>query len=58
MTVEQLEELHDLLHMDGYMCPPHEHDASEDLWTLGNVQLKYGEDYAKDLIAAVKGEIV
>jgi hypothetical protein len=48
LTLEQLERIHDIMHRDGYMCPPHKHKD-------GEVKLKYGEDYLHNLVEAVRG---
>ena len=58
LSVEELEHLHDLLHMDDYCCPPHEHKDPENPWTLGKVKFKYGKDYAEEMIKVVRGELV
>ena len=48
LTLEQLEKMHDIMHRDGYMCPPHKHKD-------GEVKLKYGEDYLYNVLEAVRG---
>jgi hypothetical protein len=50
LSAEELEGLHADLHIDSYMCPPHEHGVSEDPWSLGPIELKFGPDYVDQLV--------
>lgn len=55
-TVEEMEELHEALHLDGYACPPHSHAAVEPgAYALGEIELTYGESFLVDVRKAVKG---
>lgn len=47
-TVDKLEDVHEALHIDGYMCPPHSHDKE-----TREVKIDVPDDYV-DLI---RGEI-
>lgn len=44
LTLEQLERLHEVFHLDDYMCPPHEHEEHYDL-EIGNIVYQLGRGY-------------
>lgn len=45
LSYENLLAIHEAMHLDGYMCPPHSHKKGE----VAKVKLKYGENYLQEL---------
>lgn len=55
LNLEELEELHRLMHIDQYACPPHEHKDAEEPYELGKIKLKYGKKYLASLVEVIRG---
>lgn len=50
LTLEQLEKVHEAMHMDDYACPPHSHRHG----IVDNIKLTYGENYLRNVIEGIK----
>lgn len=50
MTLQELKDLHETMHIDDYALPPHSHPA-------GEVKLTLGEFYIEGLIARMRSDV-
>jgi hypothetical protein len=57
LSLEHLDEIHKMMHVDNYACPPHEH-KNVGPYDLGEIKLTLGKKYTDKLAKAVRGDIV
>lgn len=55
ISLEQLEQLHELLHVDEYALPPHSHSKAG-AYEIGSIELTNGDNYILELVLAVRGD--
>lgn len=56
IALETLEKMHQMMHTDGYACPPHEH-KNEGPYDLGKIKLKLGKGYLKMIRKVAGGDL-
>lgn len=49
-SLEQLQTIHSMFHIDEFMCPPHEHDDDD----IENITYTLGPDYLAGVIQGVQ----
>lgn len=55
LTIEELEKIHEMMHVDKYACPPHEH-KDKGPYDLGKIKLALGKGYIEMLRKEVRAQ--
>jgi hypothetical protein len=56
VPLETLEKMHEMMHKDGYACPPHEH-KNPGPYDLGKIKLTLGKGYIKMIRKVAGGDL-
>lgn len=56
LDLQTLEKVHDMMHTDGYACPPHEH-KSPGPYDLGKIKLTLGKKYIETIVKVAGGDL-